>query len=120
MSVILLNMLQMCCDWNEPSVNAPYMADLKRAVAYINILFLIIYFFEMILKWIGSSASSNIFAIRELLRRHTVFRLLFDVITTFLSGSVQLPFPPVIRCCASSVWSASHGSSKARRTCVRS
>ena len=93
MSVILLNMLQMCCDWNEPSVNAPYMADLKRAVAYINILFLIIYFFEMILKWIGLGFKQYFCDPWNCFDGILVFVSLFDVITTFLSGSVQLPFP---------------------------
>ena len=42
-TVIMLNMLQMACDWSEPAVNAPYMPQLKRAMYSINLFFLVVY-----------------------------------------------------------------------------
>jgi len=91
MTVILLNMLQMCCDWNEPSVNAPYMADLKRTVAYINIIFLIIYVFEMLLKWVGLGFKQYFCDPWNCFDCVLVFVSLFDVFTTFLAVWSRCP-----------------------------
>ena len=66
MSIITLNMLQMGCDWWEPAYHEPFpgstvagtpnfpaIADLKRAVSVLNLVFLGIYIIEMVVKWIG-------------------------------------------------------------------
>ena len=71
MVVILLNMLQMGCDWWEPAYHEPFPAGssmvnelagqpnypaiigLKQAVSNLNLIFLGIYIVEMVVKWIG-------------------------------------------------------------------
>jgi hypothetical protein len=54
MSIIMANMLQMCCDWWEPEASwQPIMIELKFTMGVFNIIFFVVYVIEMLLKWVG-------------------------------------------------------------------
>jgi len=68
MTCIILNMLQMGCDFWEPqyhegcyedgcvadgTINSPSIGDLKKVMFVIDIIFLVIYWIEMLLKFVG-------------------------------------------------------------------
>ena len=53
MAIIILNMLQMCIDFWEPAVNAPYITQMKSAMAILDYCFVGTYTVEMLIKWAG-------------------------------------------------------------------
>jgi len=115
MVIIILNMLQMGCDWWEPAIhevatpqfaagspNAPYMPVLKEVMRVFNFIFLAIYLLEMTAKWIGLGFY------QYFKNAWDCFDFILVVVSTFeafvsIIGSVDgnaggsyVPFPPTI------------------------
>jgi len=116
MAIILLNMLQMGCDWWEPAfaypnaddlgnlgapvVNAAYIVDLKNTMRIINYIFLVTYVIEMFVKWIGLGLAQYFKNPWDVFDCFLVFVSTVEVIITSFDntpgGSKGIPFPPTI------------------------
>ena len=97
-SVIMLNMVQMACDWFEPNPDGQaYMPALKEAMATINIIFFVIYVIEMLCKWIGLGITQYF---KDPWCRFDFILVMISALDVILSASGgDMPFPaPVVRC----------------------
>ena len=85
-----INMVQMAIDWSEPAVNAPYMESLKLWMSIVNILFLLVYVFEMLAKFIGLGLRQYFKDCWNVFDFLLVIVSTFDVITSFV---IKIDFP---------------------------
>jgi hypothetical protein len=98
MAVIMLNMLQMACDWFEPNPSAwGYMPEVKKTMQALNYVFFVIYVIEMSVKWIGLGIRQYFRDKWNMFDFILVLISLVDVILSFSDG--DMPFPAaVVRC----------------------
>jgi len=112
MAIILLNMLQMGCDWWEPAYSYPsedltkpvpnavgYIVGLKNTMRIINYIFLVTYVIEMITKWIGLGLHQYFKNPWDVFDCFLVFVSTVEVIITSFDNNPEnkgLPFPPTI------------------------
>jgi len=98
MAIIMLNMLQMTCDWFEPNpTGQAYMPDLKDTMLVINNIFFTIYVLEMFIKWIGLGIVQYF---RDPWCMFDFILVLISAIDVVLASTDgDMPFPaPVVRC----------------------
>ena len=96
MCIILANMLQMAFDFWEPASNNPNIASIKSVMKNLNLVFLITYIIEMLIKWIGKSLPVYFCNHWDQFDFILVCVSTFEVIMSNMGGSQGMPFPPTI------------------------
>ena len=92
MSVIVLNMLQMACDYWEPAINQPDIASFKDALRIIDYVFVALYTIEIVVKMIGYTVEGffsdtwNVFD----------FAIVTVAYMEIILVDFELPFPPTL------------------------